>query len=84
MNKEEYIDNMLLENDRLYKENQQLHNKIGKAIEYIESKNNGVCIRNGEEKGAYTFLLDFDKAREFVWSLLEILKDSDVDVKDKR
>lgn len=35
MNKEEYIDNILLDNDRLYKENQQLHNKIDKAIEYI-------------------------------------------------
>lgn len=60
-------------------ENKELHSKIDKAIEYIESKNNGVCIRNDEEKGAYTFLLDFDKAREFVWGLLEILKDGDVD-----
>ena len=32
MNKEECIGNILLENDRLYKENQQLHNKIDKAI----------------------------------------------------
>jgi len=45
------------------------------AIEYIESKNNGICILNGEEKGAYTFLLDFDKSREFIWNLLEILKE---------
>lgn len=44
------------------------------AIEYIENKNNGVCIVNGEEKDAYTFLLDFKKSREFVWQLLEILK----------
>lgn len=48
---------------------------IDKAIEYIESKNNGYCIKNGEEKGAFTFLLDFDKAREFIWKLLEILKE---------
>lgn len=42
MNKEEYIDNILLENDRLYKENQQLHNKIDKAIDVIHTqmKNN--------------------------------------------
>ena len=48
---------------------------IDKAIEYIESKNNGYCIKNGEEKGAFTFLLDFDKAREFIWKLLEILNE---------
>lgn len=52
----------------------ELEEKINKAIEYIESKNNGVCIVNGEEKDAYTFLLDFNKSREFVWRLLEILK----------
>ena len=75
----EMMFDLSMENDYLEKENKELHNKIDKAIEYIESKNNGVCIRNGEEKGAYTFLLDFDKAREFVWSLLKILKDSDVD-----
>lgn len=48
---------------------------IDKAIELIESKNNGVCVINGEEKGAFTFVLDFDKAREFIWDLLEILKE---------
>lgn len=58
----------------LKKEYDKLQNRIDKAIEYIESKNNGVCIVNGEEKGAYTFLLDFDKSREFIWQLLEILK----------
>ena len=51
-----------------------LRDRINKAIEYIENKNNGVCIVNGEEKDAYTFLLDFKKSREFVWQLLEILK----------
>ena len=48
---------------------------INKAIEYIESKNNGHCIINGEEKGAFTFVLDFDEAREFIWELLDILKE---------
>ena len=48
---------------------------IDKLKELIESKNNGYCIKNGEEKGAFTFLLDFDKAREFIWGLLDILKE---------
>ena len=37
MNKEEYIDNILLENDRLYKENKELHNKIDKAIDLYKN-----------------------------------------------
>ena len=53
---------------------QKVKDRNDKAIEFIESKNNGICIVNGEEKGTYTFLLDFDKSREFVWSLLDILK----------
>ena len=57
------------EDTRKYKE------VIDKAIEYIESKNNGVCIINGKEKEAFTFLLDFDEAREFIWGLLDILKE---------
>lgn len=65
----EFID--YLEN--LKKENQQLKEVLDEIRKYIESKNNGVCIINGEEKPAYTFLLDFDKAREFVWELLQIL-----------
>ena len=55
--------------------NQKYKEVIDKAIEYIESKNNGHCIINGEEKGAFTFVLDFDEAREFIWKLLEILKE---------
>ena len=62
---------------------QQERDKYKKVIEevrkYIESKNNGVCIINGEEKGAYTFLLDFDKARKFVWELLQILDKGELD-----
>lgn len=75
--------------DLLIKENQELKiqvsareevaNKykevIDKLKELIESKNNGVCVINGKEKEAFTFLLDFDKAREFIWGLLEILKE---------
>lgn len=49
-----------------------------KAIEYIKSKENGKCIHNGIEKGAYTFVLDFDEAREFIWELLQILEDKEV------
>lgn len=51
---------------------------IEKAIEYIKSKENGKCIHNGIEKGAYTFVLDFDEAREFIWELLQILEDKEV------
>ena len=61
--------------DELQQENQKYKEVIDKAIELIESKNNGVCVINGEEKGAFTFVLDFDKAREFIWDLLEILKE---------
>ena len=51
---------------------------IDKAVEYIKNKENGKCIHNGIEKGAYTFVLDFDKAREFIWELLQILEDKEV------
>ena len=37
MNKEEYIDTILLENNRLYKENKELHNKIDKAIDLYKN-----------------------------------------------
>ena len=50
----------------LQQENKQLKERIRKAIEYIESKNNGHCIINGEEKGAFTFILNFDVGREFI------------------
>ena len=77
LNKVPTYDELLKENEKLnhYKLlYQKVKERNDKAIEFIESKNNGICIVNGEEKGAYTFLLDFDKSREFVWSLLEILK----------
>ena len=61
--------------DELLKENQKYKEVIDKLKELIESKNNGVCVINGKEKEAFTFLLDFDKAREFIWKLLDILKE---------
>ena len=80
--KDIYIKQLQQENQKLkiqISAKEEVANKykevIDKAIEYIESKNNGYCIKNGEEKGAFTFLLDFDKAREFIWKLLEILKE---------
>ena len=80
--KDIYIKQLQQENQKLkiqISAKEEVANKykevIDKAIEYIESKNNGYCIKNGEEKGAFTFLLDFDKAREFIWKLLEILNE---------
>lgn len=48
---------------------------IGKIESLIKSKDNGTCIHNNERRGAYTFVLDFDEAREFVWNLEDILKE---------
>lgn len=62
------------EHEAIHRAN-DLEEVIKRAIEYIESKNNGHCIINGEEKGAFTFVLDFDEAREFIWELLDILKE---------
>lgn len=62
-------------NTELLEENQKCKEIIDKLKEFIESKNNGVCVINGKEKEAFTFLLDFDKAREFIWGLLDILKE---------
>lgn len=61
--------------NQLKQENQKCKEVIDKLKEFIESKNNGVCVINGKEKEAFTFLLDFDKAREFIWKLLDILKE---------
>ena len=38
MNKEEYIDTILLENDRLYKENNQLKEQIEELNNYCDSQ----------------------------------------------
>lgn len=54
---------------RLQQENKELHNKIDKAIEYIEDYGHGYdCTGDGY------YCLDEDNQKE----LLEILKDSDV------
>ena len=68
------------ENERLKEKVKQLETNRDEAIKLIKSKNNGVCIKNGIEKNAYTFLLDFDEAREFVWELEEILERGKEDV----
>ena len=79
--KDIYIKQLQQENQKLkiqISAKEEVANKykevIDKAIEYIESKNNGHCIINGEEKGAFTFILNFDAGREFIWKLLDILK----------
>lgn len=48
---------------------------IDKIKSLIKSKDNGICIQNNEEKGAYTFVLNFDEARKFIWDLEDILKE---------
>lgn len=48
---------------------------IDKIKSLIKSKDNGTCIHDNERRGAYTFILDFDEAREFVWNLEDILKE---------
>ena len=70
----DFIIELQEENSRYERINQKYKEVIDKAIEYIESKNNGHCIINGEEKGAFTFILNFDAGREFIWKLLDILK----------
>lgn len=54
----------------LLKENQQLHNKIDKAIEYLEEDDNFWIPDSYSE----------DKVKMIQEELLKILKDSDVDV----
>lgn len=56
-------------------ENNKQKEVIDKIKKLIKSKNNGTCIHNNERRGAYTFVLDFDEAREFVWNLEDILKE---------
>ena len=59
-----------------WKEESQRQKKVIDKIEsLIKSKDNGTCIHNNERRGAYTFVLDFDEAREFVWNLEDILKE---------
>ena len=70
MNKEEYIDSILLENNRLYNENKELYSKIDIAIEYLETNGYGYdCC------GDMCYFLDEDNQKD----LLKILKNGDVD-----
>lgn len=69
MNKEEYIDNILLENNRLYKENKELQTRINKAIDYIDRH-----IKIDDEYPAYMEMLIEERDE-----LLEILNGGDVD-----
>lgn len=75
MNREILID--YAEYEQLQQENQQLHNKIDKAIEYIE--NNSLYYEDYDydyEENPYLAGIDDCYAKR---DLLEILKDSDVD-----
>ena len=63
------------ERNELQEEKEEYKEIIQRIKECIESKNDGVCVINGEIKGAYTFVTDFDKAREFIWELLDILNE---------
>ena len=71
----DFIIELQEENSRYERLNQKYKEVIEKAIKYIESKNNGHCFINGKERGAFTFVLNFDEAREFIWKLLDILKE---------
>lgn len=75
------VDKVNWENNLLKQQNRKYKKVIDKLKEFIESKNNGVCVINGKEKEAFTFLLDFDKAREFIWGLLDILKEVEYKIK---
>ena len=70
----DFIIELQEENSRYERINQKYKEVIDEAIKYIESKNKGHCIINGEEKGAFTFILNFDAGSEFIWKLLDILK----------
>lgn len=78
-----YVASILYENDELQQENQELHNKIDKAIEYIEKDTRWF---DSEYASIYGELCTCEGARgnrlEVLVNpsnLLGILKDSDVD-----
>lgn len=64
------LDNQIEYTFQLEKQNKELHNKIDKAIEYIN------IVAMATNKPQY-----FQKIKDTIWGeeLLEILKDSDVD-----
>lgn len=75
MNKEKYIDGILLENDRLYKENEKLKERIDIAIEYIEENK----IKSKYSRAECGFDIYIVLKESEINDLLEILKDGDVD-----
>lgn len=64
-----YLEEYQKEKIKLEQENQQLHNKIDKAIRYIKKNKHYIDI---EDMNMYLYEDDINK-------VLEILKDSDVD-----
>lgn len=75
--KSEYKNNQKIIKD-LLKENEQQKEVIDKIKKLIKSKDNGICFHNNKERNAYTFVLNFDEARQFIWDLEDILKGCDV------
>ena len=48
---------------------------IDKIKKLIKSKDNGICFYNNKKRSAYTFVLNFDEARQFIWDLEDILNE---------
>jgi phosphotransacetylase len=55
------------------KENTKLKSVLKEIRELLLNFNNGICVIDGKEKPAFTKALDFDKTRELLWNLLQIL-----------
>ena len=71
----EMMFDLSMENDYLEKENKELHNKIDKAIEYMNGEE-FFLLMNSIQTPDKAVCEDYFKAKG---NLLEILKDSDVD-----
>ena len=61
-----YIENL----EQKCKKQKEVIDKIKKLI---KSKDNGTCFYNNKKRCAYTFVLNFDEARQFIWDLEDIL-----------
>ena len=71
----EFYQAILQENTKLKLENEKQKEVIDKIKKLIKSKDNGTCFYNNKKRGAYTFVLNFDEARQFIWNLEDILKE---------
>lgn len=71
----DHINDLILERNRLEIQVKKQKEVIDKIESLIKSKDKGTCIHNNKRRGAYTFVFDFDEAREFVWDLEDILKE---------